>query len=157
MIRGISNGTELILGIGGVFALFAAWWRWVRPRWKHAKAIFVAFCDAILGREEIRDPETGRELSPAKPGIGTRMANTEATLTVLTEAVAKIADTGERMNEVEKRQNETDRRLNVIETVVGVERALKQVESIELLRTMDSAINADPGEHRSPRDHGTAD
>lgn len=49
--------------------------------------------DVLLGREEIRHPETGEVLAPAAPGIGARMATMERWAEETGHVLNKLADT----------------------------------------------------------------
>jgi hypothetical protein len=48
--------------------------------------------DALVGREAVKDSITGRELSPALPGIGQRMANVETAIVAIAQQQQEIAD-----------------------------------------------------------------
>lgn len=47
--------------------------------------------DTLLGREEIRHPDTGRVLTPATPGLGVRLAHIEEALERLVETDARLS------------------------------------------------------------------
>ena len=114
------------------------WIRYVRPRMRRGYRRIVAVFDAILGREPITDSITGKEIAPAQPGIGVRMATTEENLRVLAEAVAKIADSHLRLDDHEVRlKNLEDAR---------VERVVARAESAQAWRTIEKAIQAEPDE-----------
>lgn len=64
--------------------------------------------DVLLGREAIVHPETGEELVPATPGIGTRMASMEqwqndagGILRELADTQAKLVHTNQRVDRIE--------------------------------------------------------
>lgn len=96
-----------------------------------------AFRDAILGRDAIRHPDTGRVLADAVPGIGARMAASDDRLERLTAVVETIADSHKRVDAIEIR-------LATVEQAIGGERVLKGIESVQLLRTMEAVANAEP-------------
>lgn len=75
----------LILSLGALLALAAATVKRVRPRWEKIGRTWVAFRDTFLGRDAITDSITGREIEPAQPPMGVRLANVET-------AVARLAD-----------------------------------------------------------------
>ena len=110
----------------------------IRKAWHRGRQETVAVRDAILGREAVCDSITGKELAPALPGIGQRMANTEAQMAVITEAVAKLADTHQRLDKHEQRIEKLE--------AASVERIVTRAESAQAFRAMEAAINASPDE-----------
>lgn len=128
----------LVLTLIGIIAAVVAWLRWVRPKLRRGTEEVVAVRDAILGREALRDSITGREIQPALPGMGVRMAHQEeqsrdqrAQLQILTDAVTKIADSHELLNNIE-------RRVAALEDA-AVERVVTKVESAEAWRAIAAA------------------
>lgn len=83
MIEGISQTTELALALGGLLVMVGGWLRWVRPKWRHFKNDALGARDVLVGRDAIIDRASGREVAPAIPGIGHRMATVEQALTTL--------------------------------------------------------------------------
>jgi hypothetical protein len=122
----IAVGTSAILA--AITAIFMAWRR-ARIAVKAGKQDARAFKDAILGRDEIVHPETGVVLAPAVPGIGARMATIET-------AVVQMADTHLQVEDLRAR-------VSVLEQK-DLERAMARTESIEMLRTIESAIRSTP-------------
>src|SRR5690348_13404056 len=133
-IEDINAATGAALAIAGLLAIVAGWIRWARPRIQRARADSVAIRDAILGRDAVLDSITGKELAPFLPGIGQRMANTEAQMAVITEAVAKLADTHQRLDRHEERIEKLE--------AAAVERVVTRTESAQMFRAMEAAINA---------------
>jgi len=117
--------------------LYAAFLK-ARAAWRRGHRETVAVRDAILGRDAIIDTITRKELAPALPGIGQRMANTEAQMAVITEAVAKLADTHQRLDKHEQRIEKLE--------AASVERIVTRAESAQAFRAMEAAINATPDE-----------
>lgn len=123
----------------------AGWWRWGRPRLEKAKQEATAMRDAILGREPVVDTITGRELAPALPGIGVRMATTEEQMALLTDAVAKIADSHVRLAHIETRVDELA--VDVAELKAGtLERVIARAESASAWSAVEAAVKAQPPE-----------
>jgi hypothetical protein len=127
----------LLTLLTAVFAFF----RWVRPRLKQAASDIQAGRDALIGRDAIHDTITGRELVPALPGIGVRMATTEQQMGVLTDAVAKLADSTLRLDD-------HDNRLRRLEEGV-VERVVTRAESTAAWRAVE-AIATQPEHDDTP-------
>jgi hypothetical protein len=127
----------LLTLLTAVFAFF----RWVRPRLKQAASDIQAGRDALIGRDAIHDTITGRELVPALPGIGVRMATTEQQMGVLTDAVAKLADSTLRLDD-------HDNRLRRLEEGV-VERVVTRAESTAAWRAVE-AIATQPEHEDAP-------
>lgn len=125
--------TELITAIVGVLAILGAlvaFVRWVRPKWREMKHDARAGRDALLGREAVYDSITGKEITPALPGIGQRVASLEETSAATAVALTRLADTHTRIDGLEHRVSRLERG--------DAERTLARTESIELLRTIDT-------------------
>lgn len=138
------NTLQFILLAGGVITLLAGWLRWWRPKFRVAHRDVRAVKDSLLGREAVNDSITGRELSPAIPGIGQRMA-------VIEEAVAAIASNQTQMNHVVQEVDDLKGRVASLEAQ-ELTRAMARTESIEMLRTIDTAIRSSPSDgHRENR------
>lgn len=105
---GLAIGACTLAGFGIV------WWRWVRPRYRATKREVVGVRDAILGRDATVDSITGREVSPALPGIGQRIATVE-------DAVLQLADQRDQLKNHEER-------IGILEDA-RAERAIAQAES----------------------------
>ena len=129
---------KLGLGLGAAISLIAGWLRWVRPRYRRGRSQFVAARDSIIGRPAVYDSITGVEREPALPGVGVRLANTEAHLSVLAEAVASIAQSHARLEDHEVR-------LVALEAA-SVERIVSRAESAAGWRAMEAAARAQPDE-----------
>jgi hypothetical protein len=127
----------LLTLLTAVFAFF----RWVRPKLKQAASDIQAGRDALIGRDAIHDTITGKELVPALPGIGVRMATTEQQMGVLTDAVAKLADSTLRLDD-------HDNRLRRLEEGV-VERVVTRAESTAAWRAVE-AIATHPDDTPTP-------
>lgn len=128
----MSNATQLILSAGAVVTALTAIaiaWRKASRVAREGRKDVRAFKDAILGRDEIVHPETGKVLAPAVPGIGARMATIET-------AVVEMANTHLRVDRLEERVSTLEAK--------DMERALARAESIELMRTIESALNSTP-------------
>jgi len=80
-------GGATVVIVGGL----AAYFRWLLPIYRRARADVVSGRDALLGRDEIRDSITGKVLAPALPGMGVRMDRNEEQMTAMVDAVAQIA------------------------------------------------------------------
>jgi hypothetical protein len=103
-LTSLNEFTGTALGLGALIALIAGWVKVVRPKWRAFWRKVTQFIDAIIGREAIVHPDTGRELVPAQPGIALRLMDQEQhmrdqgqQMEILTNAVAKIADSHERL------------------------------------------------------------
>jgi hypothetical protein len=133
--------SKLLATLVGLMTAVFAFFRWVRPRVKRAASDIQAGRDALIGREAIYDSITGKELVPALPGIGVRMSTNEAQLTVLADAVAKLADNHDRLNDHEARIKHLEEGL--------VERVVTRAESTAAWRAVE-AIATQPAEHDAP-------
>lgn len=76
--------------LGGITAL-AVIGRWIRKRVRNIARRANNAVDTLLGREEIRHPDTGVVLVPATPGLGERLATMEDTLNNLSDTRAEMS------------------------------------------------------------------
>jgi hypothetical protein len=142
----VLNATQTLLATlsAGILVLtgLAAWLRWVRPRIQKTRGEVVAIRDSILGRDPIVDTITGREIEPALPGIGVRMAANEHNLERLTDAVSQIAQSHARLENHEER---------IVQLEAGaVERVMTKAESAAAWRAI-AAVAGEPDE--APEDN----
>ena len=120
----------------------AGWWRWVHPRINRVKKDGAAMRDAVLGREKVVDSITGRELAPALPGIGVRMAHQEDQMRLLTDAVSKIADSHRRLEHVEMRVDEIAEDVAVLKAGT-MERIMARAESAQAWSAVEAIAKTD--------------
>ena len=129
MIEGVSSTTQAVLGVVALLGVLVGWLRWARPRWRKVKNDALGARDALVGREAIVDRASGREVAPAIPGIGMRMATVEQALLTLID---------------------NEKRLAALETDVkdlkdaAAERVLTKIESITAYDAIAKAHDAQP-------------
>jgi hypothetical protein len=129
----------LLTLLTAVFAFF----RWVRPKMKQAASDIRAGRDALVGREPVFDSITGAELVPALPGIGVRMSTTEQQMGVLTDAVAKLADSSLRLDDHEGRLKRLEE--GVVERVVTRAESTAAWRAVEAIATQPADDTPLPG------------
>ena len=101
----LDRTTALIVAAVGVISLLTAvvgWLRWARPKTRRVTSEIVAVRDSILGRDAVVDSITGKEIAPALPGIGQRMANVENAVAQIADQHVRIADHERRITDLEK-------------------------------------------------------
>lgn len=135
-LTSLNEFTGAAIGISALLGAAVGWVKVLRPRWRNTRQEVIAVKTALIGRDEIRDPVTNELLSPAQEGIGVRQARTEGQMAILTDAVAKIADSHQRLENHEGR-------IKALEEA-AVERVVSRVESAQMFQAMDSAIRATP-------------
>lgn len=145
----IDASTRLIVGIGSAMAFVGAWLAWLRPRLRKTRADGVAIRDAILGRDPVVDSITGKELAPALPGIGQRMAHQETQMSEMTRAVTQLAETHAQMAEVRAEVHGLSGRVKKLEEA-AVERVVTRAESAAAWRAMEAAALAKPDDDAEP-------
>lgn len=123
-------GLWLTLVGGGLVTLFT-WFKVLKPRIQGVSREVRSARDSLLGRDAILDTITGKELAPALPGIGQRMDTIETALT-------QLVDVHVRLNSHEKRLLDLER--------MDMERAIARTETIEMYRTMDTALRSQPAD-----------
>lgn len=126
-----------------VVSALIAFVKWIRPKYNRGKSDVVAIRDSMLGREEVRDSITGHVISPALPGIGVRMDSQERQMAVITEAVAKIADSHLRLEQHDSQISELNNRVSKLEQST-VERIVARAESTAAFRAIEAAQKAVP-------------
>lgn len=132
------NETGALLGLAisavTLLGVLAGYMRWVRPRLRRAVRQVIAVRDSILGREAIGDSITGREIEPALPGVGVRLAAQERQMEQLTEAVTRIAASQARLENHEER-------IAALEAG-AYERIANKAESVAMFQAIESALHA---------------
>ena len=152
LILGLDPWIKLFLSVAAAAAVLAGISRWVTPRVRNVKADARAIRDTLVGREAQKDTITGREIAPAVPGIGERMADQEQhqirmaeEMGILTRAVADLASAQAEMTAVQGRLDDHERRLTAIEQGHMYERLAGKAESIHLFRAVEAiAKDEDP-------------
>lgn len=99
-------------------------WPWWHKRRSRREAEHIA----IVGRPAILDPMTGKELSPAQPGIAQWMPATNEKIDKLADAVSKLAEAHVRLDDHEQRITELER--------ARAERVVSQAESAHMWRAI---------------------
>jgi hypothetical protein len=138
-----------VLAAGALVALIAGWLRWVRPRYRKARATMTAATDAIVGRPALLDSITGEEKVPALPGIGVRMAHQERQMELLAVTVTKLVDQQTHQRALEQRVDTHDDRIRALEDA-AVERVVGKAESAQAWSAMEAAIKARPSDDDAP-------
>jgi hypothetical protein len=125
-------------GLTILATLVGCYVRWARPGFRQARSDFIAARDSIVGRDAVVDSITGRELSPALPGVGVRLDRQEQQMDLLTGAVSKIADSHVRLEDHEHRIMQLE--------AAAVERVVARAESAQAWRAMEKAMDSPPPE-----------
>lgn len=86
LLAGLPALAQWLLAVGGAVLLLAGPVRWVVQKTRRGSSKVGAAFDALLGRPEIRHPDTGQVLAEATPGLGARLAHME-------QAIIDLADT----------------------------------------------------------------
>lgn len=145
-LAGLDAIVTILVGCTALGAAIVGYAKWAKPKLQARQKRQEAFESAILGRPAVPHPEIpGKILAPAVPGIGERQARQEEQMTELVSAVAKIADTHVRVDALETR-------VTALEDGRVFERAAGKIESIQLMRTMEAAVNAAPNGDDDDRD-----
>lgn len=115
--------------------LWLGWLKVLRPRARRLWRRVDGALDTLGGRPPIVDNESGRELAPALPPLGERLATME-------DALVRLATTSERMDEESRRLDtvteqvgDLTRRVTVLETS-SVERIAAHAESAQMWRAV---------------------
>ncbi len=122
---------ELIITFGAAVAVVWSFLKWVWPLIRTGATTLVAFKNAVLGTDEVIHPDTGKTLVPAQPGLGSRVASIEVTL-------SELVRTNHRLDGLEGRVDSLER--------ASAERTAARTETVELLRVVDTALKTQPPE-----------
>lgn len=153
MIDGVSNALEFVLLVGAAGALVAGWIKKVKPRLREREQDRIAQRDVLLGRPPIYDTIIPtKEIAPALPGIGQRMAEQESLSSRQAEQLAEMTRALTTLAESHKHQLVQDARLDAHEREIGdhgdrlsklenaaVERVVARAESAAAWRAMEAA------------------
>lgn len=138
----------LILGAGAVITALAVIWKFAQRLHGHADEVrgdAVAVRDSILGRPALVDSITGEERAPALPGIGVRMAHQEKQMSLLTEAVATLAESHVRIEHVESEVRDLTGRVTLLEEA-SVERVVNRADSAAAWRAVEAVAKSEAPE-----------
>lgn len=146
MWHGLEGWLQGIILLGLCVGTIYAFLKWLKPRLHEVRSDARAIRDTLVGRPAVRDSITNRVVSPALPSIGDRMASQE-------EAVQKVADAVQQLATTATRLDQHDKRLNRLEDALQIDRRLDKIESVQLLRTIETVAQAeatDPAEGDRP-------
>lgn len=104
--------------------------------WRVARAKVTAVGDAILGREAVVDTITGKEIAPALPGMGVRMAHQEQQMEAITAAVTRLASQHEALKDHETRISRLEE--------AAVERVVTRAESAAAWSAVEAVAKSQP-------------
>lgn len=136
MLDSANAVVTLVAGVLLILGAIGSWVKWGRPRFRSAVRELVKFRDSVNGRDPIIDSITGKQIEPAVPGIGVRMEHQEQQMQLLTDAVAKIANSHERLERLEGR-------VSVLENA-AVERVVNRVESAQAYAAIEAVAKSQP-------------
>lgn len=121
-----------VILMGLCVATLVAFFKWLAPRVSNVREDARAIRDTLVGRPASRDSITGRPIpGTARPSIGERVED-------LTGEVRALVENNQRLDDHEKR-------IERIEDALHIDRRLDKIESVQLLRTMETAIQSEPG------------
>lgn len=143
------DNTQAVVAVAlGLTSLLGAGWAFrakVQPWWQDLRQDYIKGRDALVGRDAVVDSITGRELAPALPGIGQRMANVETAIVAIAQQQQEIADlkvTSAIHDREIARLGDGQARLEA----AMVERIVTKAESAAAWRAMEAAAQAEPTE-----------
>jgi hypothetical protein len=151
MFHFFNSAAGLILTISTLVAVLGGFYlRRVRPWLKEREQDRIAQRDALVGRPPVVDSITRREISPALPGIGQRMATIEDMVAELVISDRRhssheqhLAAHDKALATHDQEFADVDRRVKALEGA-AVERVVSRAESTQAFRTIEAAIKATP-------------
>lgn len=135
---GLEGWMRGVILVGLAVGTLVAFLKWTGPRVASVRSDARAIRDTLVGRPPVRDSITKKVVSPAIPSIGERMASQEASMAQVASAVDKLADATSRLTHLEERMTR-------VEDALITDRRLEKIESVQLLRTIETAVQSDPG------------
>jgi septation ring formation regulator EzrA len=136
---GAANTWAVVGSIAAVLVVIVTFLKWVRPKIRRTKSDVVAARDSILGREAVVDTITGETIREALPGIGVRMANNEAQMERLTNAVATIAQSHLHMDSIARRVTQVEDDVAALKAA-SAERITGNIAQARVFGALDKAI-----------------
>lgn len=153
LLGNIDTLSKALIGVMTLGAMMFGFFRWVHPGWRTLMSDARAGRDALVGRDAVYDSITGKELSPALPGIGVRQDRTETAVALLTDAVAQLARTTLRLDDLDLRvrhiEDDHGSRLRVLEEA-HVERVITRAESAAAWQAVEAVAKATPPDEPVP-------
>lgn len=129
---GLEGWMQSVVLLGLCVATLYAFFKWARPRVRNLFSDLRAIRDTLVGRPAQRDTITGRPIpGTERAAIGDRMDEVASSVKTLIENNQRLDD--------------HERRIERIEDTLSIDRRLDKIESVQLLRTMETAIQSDPG------------
>jgi hypothetical protein len=132
-----------LLALAGLLGVLITHFRWVRPRYRRWRSQFIAARDSIIGRPAELDTITGREIAPALPGVGMRLATTEEHLGKLASAVSELVHERAAREALAHRVTVVEDKVETLEAA-SVERVVNRVDSAHAWAAVAEAIKAQP-------------
>lgn len=137
---GLDGWLQTFILLATALGFVVAFLRWIKPRISAFFGDLRAIRDTLVGRPAMRDSITQRPIpGTAQPSIGDRMASQEVSMAKVAEAVDKLADASARLEDHEKR-------LSRVEDALHLDRRLEKIEAVQLLRTIETVAQAEPGD-----------
>lgn len=122
------DALQVALTLTTLAVVWVGWAKVIGPRAKRAWGRSVGFFQAIAGRDPIVDKASGKELSPAVPPLGERLASIDDTMLRLVTVIESNQDAHHRIDNVEVRVDALEQG--------RVERIVSQAESAEMWRAV---------------------
>ncbi len=135
------DALQYVVTFGGAVAVVLGWWKVVWPRLRSFTRKANSALDTLVGSDAITDPQTGRELRPAQPGAGVRLANVESALVQIGAAVTELS-------EIRNELVDHHRRIERLEAS-AIERIVTKAESASAWQAVAAAQQSDPTEEPS--------
>jgi hypothetical protein len=120
-----------------VVTIVVSFLKWAKPleHYRAVKSDLRAFRDTFAGRPAMRDSITGRIIpGTARRSIGERVDD-------MAESVKMLVEKNQRLDDHEKR-------IERIEDALHIDRRLDKIEGIQLLRTIETAVQSEPSAER---------
>lgn len=150
MLTQLSDWVPVAAGGVAVLSALVVWLRWVRPRIRATKADFTAAKDAIVGRPAIRDSITGREIEPALPGVGVRLAGLELAIQKLADSHVRLDTQQGQLGALAERTKRNEDDIEILKAA-SVERVVARSESARAWAAMEAVALSTP-DHIDVRD-----
>jgi hypothetical protein len=100
MLNWMQDSAGWIVGVFGGLTVLGVVGRWLRKRARAFGQKWDRAREALVGREEIRHPDTDAVLVKATPGLGQRLAHIEENLTILSDTRSEMQALTQRVGDL---------------------------------------------------------
>jgi hypothetical protein len=134
-----------LVGLAALLAALAAFFKWVRPRYRQARSTTRAVVATLVGTDEVRDPITNQLIRDAQPGVGVQVSDLRLAVTKLVEQQAHTEALQGEFHDLQRRTTVNEDDIAILKAA-QIERIVNRADSAAAWRAMEAATLAQPDE-----------